>query len=73
MRIAIVGAGLAGLSCAQALRAGGADVQLFDKGRGVGGRMATRRVDTPLGPATFDHGAQFLTAHDPPSTPRSKR
>lgn len=47
MRIAIVGAGLADLSCAQALQAGGTEVALFDKGRGAGGRMATRRVDTP--------------------------
>jgi predicted NAD/FAD-dependent oxidoreductase len=65
MQIAIIGAGLAGLSCARALVEGGASVRLFDKGRGAGGRMATRRVDTPLGQAAFDHGAQYLTARDP--------
>jgi renalase len=65
MRIAVIGAGLAGLSCAQELRRAGADVQLIDKGRGPGGRMATRKADTPLGPAAFDHGAQYLTARDP--------
>lgn len=65
MRIGIIGAGMAGLSCAQALRRQGHAVVLFDKGRGPGGRMSTRRIDTPLGDATFDHGAQYLTARDP--------
>lgn len=65
MRIAIVSAGLAGLTCARALAEAGGAVELFDKGRSAGGRMATRRVDTPLGQAAFDHGAQYLTARDP--------
>ncbi len=38
---------------------------MFDKGRRPGGRMSTRRIDTPLGEAAFDHGAQYLTARDP--------
>lgn len=65
MRIGIVGAGMAGLSCAQALRLHGHDPVLFDKGRGPGGRMSTRRLDTVLGQVAFDHGAQYLTARDP--------
>ncbi|RMB52375.1 hypothetical protein C8J44_3406 [Sphingomonas sp. PP-CE-3A-406] len=65
MRIGIIGAGMAGLSCAHALRSQGHNPILFDKGRGPGGRMSTRRVDTPLGEAAFDHGAQYLTARDP--------
>ena len=65
MRIGIVGAGMAGLSCAQELQRRGHDPVLFDKGRGPGGRMSTRRIDTPLGEAAFDHGAQYLTARDP--------
>jgi predicted NAD/FAD-dependent oxidoreductase len=65
MRIGIVGAGMAGLSCAEALRAQGHRPVLFDKGRGPGGRMSTRRIDTVLGEARFDHGAQYLTARDP--------
>lgn len=63
--IAIVGAGIAGLSCAARLAAAGRRVVLFDKGRGLGGRMATRRMETPLGPVAFDMGAQFFTARDP--------
>lgn len=65
MTIAIIGAGMAGLSAAQALVAKGRDVALFDKGRGPGGRMSTRRAETPLGQARFDHGAQYFTARDP--------
>lgn len=65
MKIAIVGAGLSGLSCAEKLAAGDHIVQLFDKGRGPGGRMSTRRVTTGQGEASFDHGAQYFTARDP--------
>lgn len=65
MKFAIIGAGMAGLSCADALKQAGHTAQLFDKGRGPGGRMSTRRVATELGEASFDHGAQYFTAHDP--------
>lgn len=59
--IAIIGAGLAGLSCAQALKAQGHQVHLFEKSRGVGGRMSTRVFET----WACDHGAQYFTATDP--------
>ena len=65
MQIAIVGAGMGGLSCATRLAALGHDVALFDKGRGPGGRMATRRVEADGTMLRFDHGAQYFTAHDP--------
>jgi predicted NAD/FAD-dependent oxidoreductase len=57
-RIAVIGAGCAGLTAAHILRDAGASVTLFDKSRGVGGRMATRRI----GERRFDHGAQYVTA-----------
>ena len=60
-RVAVVGAGLAGLTCARALVARGFAVAVFDKGRSVGGRLAVRRV----APHTFDLGAQYFTARDP--------
>lgn len=60
-RILIVGAGMAGLAAARALRARGHELLLVDKGRGPGGRLANRR----FGGARFDHGAQFFTARDP--------
>lgn len=65
MHVAIVGAGMAGLACAEALRAAGHGVTLFDKGRGPGSRMSTRRVATAAGEAGFDHGAQYFTVRDP--------
>lgn len=65
LSVAIIGAGLAGLACADALVAAGHRVTLFDKARGPGGRMSTRRIATPLGEASFDHGAQYFTARDP--------
>lgn len=64
MKIAIVGAGLSGLACAEPLAAAGHSVQLFDKARGPGGRMSTRRAQTPAGELRFDHGAQYFTARD---------
>lgn len=57
-RVAIVGAGLAGLSCARVARRAGCYVEVFEQDRVVGGRMATAR----LGIVPFDHGAQYLTA-----------
>ena len=65
MDFAIIGAGMAGLACADALADAGHCVALFDKGRGPGGRMSTRRLATPIGEASFDHGAQYFTARDP--------
>ncbi len=61
MRIAIIGAGLAGLAAARALADCGHAIRLFDKGRGPGGRLSTRRMETPVGLARFDHGAPFLS------------
>ncbi|WP_237213152.1 NAD(P)/FAD-dependent oxidoreductase [Falsiroseomonas oryziterrae] len=60
--VAIVGAGLAGLSCARTLAAHGVETRLFDKGRAPGGRLATRRVEAEGRAFAFDHGAQYLTA-----------
>ena len=55
--IAIIGAGLAGLTLARELSAV-ANITLYEKARGLGGRMSTRRNDTHQ----WDHGAQFFTA-----------
>ncbi len=58
--IAIVGAGLAAITCARTLVQAGHSVTIFEKARGVGGRMSTR--NSPFG--TFDHGAQYFTVRD---------
>ena len=64
MRIAIIGAGMAGLTCATRLTENGHEVTVFDKGRGPGGRMATRRVEHEGETFRFDHGAQYFTARE---------
>ena len=63
--ITIIGAGMAGLACARRLARAGHTPLLLDKGRGIGGRMATRRTTLAAGDVSFDHGAQYLTARDP--------
>lgn len=60
LRVAIVGAGLAGLVVAARLKQAGFDVEVFDKGRFVGGRLASRDRDVNQ----FDYGAQYFTARD---------
>ena len=44
LRVAVVGAGISGLICARTLLDHGLAVTVFEKSRGVGGRMATRRT-----------------------------
>ncbi len=58
MQIAVVGAGLAGLTCARQLQQQGHHVVVYERNAEVGGRMGTRQ--TELG--GFDHGAQYFTA-----------
>jgi renalase len=57
-KIAVVGAGIAGLLLARELKAAGCDVVVLEKSRGLGGRLATKRVEG----AVFDQGAQYFTA-----------
>jgi renalase len=61
MRVVVVGAGMSGLVAGRALQEAGVDVEIVDKGRSPGGRLATRRI----GRATLDHGAQFFTVRTP--------
>lgn len=58
--VLVVGAGMAGLIAANELLRAGRSVIVVDKGRGVGGRLASRRIEG----ATFDHGAQGFTTGD---------
>lgn len=62
MRIGVIGAGVAGLACADALAKRGAKVTVFERARGIGGRCATRR-DERFG--SVDLGARFFTVEDP--------
>lgn len=58
--VVVVGAGLAGVACARELRAAGVGVRVLDRGRVLGGRMASRR----LWGRPVDLGASYLTAFD---------
>ena len=69
-RIAVVGAGVAGAACAAGLQRAGFDVTVFDKSRGLGGRMATRRAqwadaDGVARAADFDHGCPHFSVTRP--------
>ncbi|MGL6113064.1 MAG: FAD-dependent oxidoreductase, partial [Rubrivivax sp.] len=66
-QVAVIGAGIAGAACARALTLAGHSVHLFDKSRGPGGRLATRRIEWvdrqgQAGTARLDHGTVGITA-----------
>lgn len=68
LKVAVVGAGVAGTACAEALARSGRSVQLFDKSRGPGGRLARRRVEwvdrqRHVRTTRLDGGAVAVTAH----------
>ena len=63
--VAIIGAGISGLSAAGRIRQAGLDVVILEKSRGLGGRASTRRMKLQEGvEVPVDHGAQFFTARD---------
>ena len=51
---------MAGIACARRLRSAGINARLIDKGRGIGGRVATRRANVDGKQLSFDHGTQYL-------------
>ena len=61
----VIGAGMTGITCARVLANAGCAVVVLDKGRGIGGRMATRRVTLDGAEAQFDHGAQYISTVTP--------
>ncbi|MDX5298325.1 MAG: FAD-dependent oxidoreductase, partial [Gammaproteobacteria bacterium] len=56
-KVAVVGSGVAGLTCAIGLQAAGAEVRVFEKSRGPGGRLSSKRVAQ----GSVDVGAQYFT------------
>lgn len=56
MKVAVIGAGIAGLTCAFELHKAGVEVEVFEREATVGGRMNTRTKDG----LAFDIGANFL-------------
>lgn len=65
--LTVVGAGIAGIACATAAAARGVDVRVVDRGRAIGGRMASRTLrdtGTPWDGRVVDIGASYFTARD---------
>ncbi len=60
-KIAIIGAGIAGLTIATYLQKQNLNITIFDKGRGVGGRMSSRRTEWGY----LDHGTQYFSVKSP--------
>ena len=67
--VAIIGAGIAGVTCALQLKSLGFEVQVYEKSRGASGRLSTRRTDA----WSADHGAQYFTTRDPVFTKEVNR
>lgn len=65
MNIAIIGAGLSGLTAARQLQALGHQVIVFEKSRGRGGRLCSKRMFWEDKRTSLDIGAQYFTARDP--------
>ena len=79
MKTIIVGAGLAGLTCAKVLSESGAEVAVFEASDGVGGRVRTDERDGflldrgfqvyftsyPVSKRHLDHGALDFQVFDP--------
>ena len=67
MRVAVLGAGIAGVACARVLLDAGCDITIVDRGRAPGGRMASRRLrdtGTSCDGRIVDYGASYFTAGD---------
>lgn len=60
-RVAVVGAGMSGAACALALHRSGVDVDVYERGRAPGGRMASPSVNG----RRVDLGAAYFTAKEP--------
>jgi predicted NAD/FAD-dependent oxidoreductase len=61
MNVAVIGAGMAGLTAARILEAAGASVTVFDKSKGTGGRLSSRSFEG----GWIDHGAPYFSSERP--------
>lgn len=59
--VAVIGAGMAGMTCAATIAEAGLAVTIFEKSSGIGGRLSSR----PVGGTNVDIGAQYVTARGP--------
>lgn len=59
MRIAIIGAGISGLTAGRVLAKAGHEVVVFEKSKGFGGRLSTRYAGDDMA-MKLDHGVPYL-------------
>jgi renalase len=64
MRIAIIGAGISGLTAGRELAKAGHDVTIIEKSRGLGGRLATRYAGEKH-EYKLDHGTPYFSTNSP--------
>jgi predicted NAD/FAD-dependent oxidoreductase len=60
-KVVVAGGGIAGIACASVLQARGITVEVRDRGRVIGGRMASRWIDGRI----VDSGASYFTVTSP--------
>ncbi len=60
MRVVVVGAGFAGLACADELLRAGHEVVVLEARDRVGGRVWSAEIEGPLGPCVVERGAEFV-------------
>jgi renalase len=62
--VVVVGAGMSGTACARVLADAGVPVRVLERGRHVGGRMASRRERLGGAERVVDVGASYFTVSD---------
>jgi hypothetical protein len=68
MKIAVIGAGVAGLTAGRVLAESGHEIVVFEKSRGYGGRLATRYVGADNA-TKVDHGLPYIEVSSPDIEP----
>ena len=61
--VLIIGAGICGITTGKYLLKNGANIKILDKGKAIGGRLATRRIEFEKKLLQIDYGCKFLEAH----------
>ncbi len=61
--VVIVGAGISGITAGKYLHKNGFSVKILDKGKAIGGRLATRRINFNDEQLQIDYGCKYLEAH----------
>ena len=61
--VVIIGAGISGITAGKYLSKNGFSVKILDKGKAIGGRLATRRIEFENKQLQIDYGCKYVEAH----------